>query len=720
METHLEGTCEKVIFSNPANNFCVVQVRTVDGRLVVAVGAMPALVQAERLVAEGRWVDSGRWGNRFEVQKFQVLPPEGGDGILRFLSSGVLPGIGEEMARRLVLAFGDGFFDVMETDPQRILEVPGIGRKRLKAMEAAWAARAEERNSLVYLYGLGLSAGVIRRLMKAYGNMAPRVVKNDPYRLVRDVWGIGFLTADNIGRAAGVARDDPKRVGAGVLHLLTEASGAGHTFLPAGRLEADAAEFLGVPPELVSETVAALVDNTDLVAERIGDLDCLYLPALARAEEALAAGLRRLRDAGQRPGRKLMTAAIAHGSAQAGVELTEAQELALRSCLEKGLTIITGGPGTGKTTILKAVVAAMEKLQLRVALCAPTGRAAKRMSEASGIPAKTIHRLLEFDPHLEDFGRNEDRPLDQDAVIVDEVSMIDLQLMSSLVEALRPDSRLILVGDKHQLQSVGPGSVLRDLIACGLFPVVTLDVVHRQAARSSIVRNSHRVLQGQELVFDEGSGDLFFVERDDPVKARDTIVNLLLERIPRTFSLDPVDDVQVITPMYKGELGADSLNRALQAALNPDDGQGLKHGSTVFRRRDKVMQVRNNYEKEVFNGDIGRVLECMKGAPGLLVDFAGRRVLLENDELDDLVLGYAVTVHKAQGSEYPGVLLVIHSQHHVMLKRNLLYTALTRGRKLAVIVGRRSSLARALGNDLTAARWSGLEIRLRDGLPSKG
>ena len=711
----ITGTVEKLVFSNPGNGYTVLHLRDNSGNRVTAVGTMPPLEDGAAVTVSGRWVENARFGRQFEVATVAVKAPEGVDGLLKYLTSGAIPGIGREMATRLLAHFGPDLARVLDDEPDRLMEVSGIGPKRKVAIAEGWQRQSATRTSMLYLYGLGLGSGVIHKLMKTYGPMAPQVVKSNPYRLVKDIWGIGFLTADAIGRAVGIEKDSPKRIRAGLSYMLAEASGQGHVYLPKELLVGQATPFLEVDEAAVKEGLAGLLEEGDLVEAGPEEDHWLYSPRMAEAETRLADNLLRLARTHRPLPTRSLDLAVEAGADDAGVQLTEAQELALRSCLEKGLTIITGGPGTGKTTLLKAVVTAMGRLSLDCTLCAPTGRASKRMSEATGVPAKTIHRLLEFDPKAEVFGRNEERPLEHDAVIVDEVSMIDLPLMDSLLRAIRDRCRLILVGDPNQLQSVGPGAVLADCMSSGAFPVVTLDIVHRQAQESSIIRSSHRILRGENPELDEKGGDLFFVEREDAAKARDTIVTLVTQRIPESFGLNPVNDIQVLTPMYRGELGADSLNEALQAALNPGEG-GVRRGQFLFRRGDKVMQIRNNYEKEVFNGDIGRVVEYDQAGSSLLVDFGGKPVLFEEDSLDELTLAYAVTVHKSQGSEYPAVVLALHSQHFIMLRRNLLYTALTRGRKLVVMVGRRQSLYRAVKNDDAGVRYSGLAWRIKRSL----
>jgi exodeoxyribonuclease V alpha subunit len=723
MAETITGAVERIIFHNPENGYTVLLVQPDrEGRCVTAVGAMPPVEEGQTLRLAGAWVRNERFGRQFAVERTELVLPDSAEGIQRYLSSGLIKGFGKEMAKRLVEAFGEDTLRILEEEPERVREVRGIGKKRAAQIKTAWQSHSAQRKNLIFLYGLGLATGTALKVLKQYGDQVERLVRANPYRMVRDVRGIGFTTADRVGRAVGIGMEDPVRVRAGVQHVLEEGTGQGHVYLPKELLITQSVGFLEVDQVLVEECLAELVRKGLVVSQLAADGDdAIYAPHLAEAEDRLAELLVRLASQTRELHPALRARGLEAGSQKAGVALTEEQEEAVEQALGRGLTVITGGPGTGKTTVLKAVIHALHASGDSVALCAPTGRAAKRMSEATGFPAKTIHRLLEYDPSSGGFARDEANPLLVDVVIVDEVSMIDLLLMTSLVAAVPDEGRLVLVGDRFQLQSVGPGSVLRDVVESHRFPVVTLATVHRQAAESQIIQSSHRILAGARPAFPPPgeTGDCFFVARDDPEAARESVVELLRERIPGVFGLDPLKDVQVITPMYRGALGADSLNRALQAALNPGDG-GLRRGDHVFRVGDKVMQIRNNYEKEVFNGDIGRIRALDEKDLTLMVDFGGRMVSYDQDDLDDLVLAYAITVHKSQGSEYPGVVLVMHTQHYVMLRRNLLYTALTRGRRLVVLVGNERALIRAVRNDETGVRYTRLRDRMEYHFDQRG
>ncbi len=715
MAETITGAVERIIFHNPENGYTVLLIQPDQaGRVVTAVGAMPPIEEGQTLRLEGGWVKNERFGRQFAVERTELVLPESTEGILRYLSSGLIKGFGKEMARRLVDRFGVETLEILEDDPGRVREVRGIGKKRAAQIRTSWHAHSAQRKSLIFLYGLGLATGTALKVLKQYDDQVERTVRANPYRMVREIRGVGFMTADRVGRAVGIGVEDPVRIRAGLQHVLEEGTSQGHVYLPKELLITQTTGFLEVDQVLVEEALAGLVTKGFVISQPAADGDdAIYMPRLAEAEDRLAELLVRLATRSHQLHPALRARGLEEGSRHAGVELTEEQEEAVEQALQRGLSVITGGPGTGKTTILKAVIHALRASGDSVALCAPTGRAAKRMSEATGFPAKTIHRLLEYDPFSNGFGRDEANPVLADVVIVDEVSMIDLLLMTALLDAIPEEGRVVLVGDRFQLQSVGPGCVLRDVVEARRFPVVTLNTVHRQAAESQIVQSSHRILSGARPAFPPAGedGDCFFVARDDPEAARDSVVELIRERIPGVFHLDPLRDVQVITPMYRGILGADSLNRALQEALNPGKG-GLRKGEQVFRSGDKVMQVRNNYEKEVFNGDIGTIRALNEKDLTIAVDFGGRMVGYVSDDLDDLVLAYAITVHKSQGSEYPGVILVMHTQHYVMLRRNLLYTAFTRGRRLVVLVGNERALARAVRNDETGVRYTRLRDRM--------
>jgi len=635
----------------------------------------------------------------------------------KYLGSGLIKGIGPEFATRVVERFGIETLELLDRDPGRISEVPGIGPARARAIRAAWSAQREVRKVMVFLQGYGVSPAFAARIYKKYGAAAIARVRENPYRLAFDVWGIGFLSADKLAAALGVARDAPSRAEAGVRHVLDEEGGNGHVYVPRPRLGQRAAALLDLPEDAVDAAIDRLAKTGDVALDASVVEDArapaVYEAGLYRAEAALAAGLRKLLA---EPSPKLeidQDRALAWYEKEAGIALARQQAEAVRTALGAKVAVITGGPGVGKTTIVRGIVSILGKKGVSVALAAPTGRAAKRLSDATGVPASTLHRLLEWRPAEASFARSAARPLEADVVIVDEASMVDVRLGADLVGALPPSTRLVLVGDVDQLPSVGPGTVLADVIASGAVPVVRLTEIFRQAAESLIVVNAHRIHDGDMPELGAGAGaerDFFFLEEDDPARAAALIRDLVATRLPRRYHLAP-HEIQVLSPMHRGELGAGNLNQLLQEALTTG-AAGVDRGARSLRLGDKVMQVRNDYDKEVWNGDSGVIERIDQEAETLTIRFDDRSVEYGLDELDTLTLAYAATVHKSQGSEYPAVVIPVHTQHYVMLQRNLLYTAVTRGKRLVVLVGSRKALSLAVRNADVAARCSGLAPRL--------
>ncbi|MFP4058780.1 MAG: ATP-dependent RecD-like DNA helicase [Candidatus Brocadiia bacterium] len=717
----LEGSVERVVYASPEGTYAVARLRPEGARQpVTVVGKLVELREGEMLRLEGRWACHKRYGRQFEVERYQAVAPASAAGIERYLASGLVPGIGPELARRLVRHFGARTLEVIEGEPQRLREVEGIGPKRQKEVAAAYAAQKGLREVMVLLGQYGLSPTVAAKIHEAYGDAAVDLVRRNPYRLAADIAGVGFRTADRIAGRMGIAPDSPQRAAAGVVHALQQLGDEGHVCVPQDELVAEASRVLEMPPEKVEAAVESQVHNERLVRDdRLPDRP-VYLPPLYAAETGVAARLAGLArtEAAFPPIRA--ERALQWVRQRVGIALSEGQEQALRAAVGGKLTVITGGPGVGKTTVLRCLVAIFEARRLRVALGAPTGRAAKRLAEATGAEAKTIHRLLKFQPRTHQFAINERNPLAADVVIVDEASMLDVLLTYHLARALPPQAVLVLVGDVDQLPSVGPGSVLRDIIASGVAAVVRLTEIFRQAATSLIVTNAHRVNNGLMPHLRKTPGaerDFFFLRRGEPQEAADTILELCARRLPERYRLDPIGDIQVIAPMHRGAVGAQTLNARLQQRLNP---QGEEHavGGRSFRVGDKVMQVRNNYEKDVYNGDLGRVAEVLPDAGEVVVRIDQRQVVYAVPELDEIVPAYAITVHKSQGGEYPAVVVPILTQHYMMLQRNLLYTALTRGRRLVVVVGTEKAIAIAVRNDRIQQRHSRLRERLAEALPT--
>jgi exodeoxyribonuclease V alpha subunit len=708
--TELRGTLERITYESPDGAFVVARLAPdAGGPSVPVVGDLGGLIAGEAVVVAGTWEEHPRHGRQLRVARALPVVPATRRGIERYLGSGLVAGIGAAMATRLCDHFGADVLDVAERHPERLTEVPGIGKKRAAAIADAIRGQRIVRDVMVFLEGHGVSPALATRLYQRYGDAAIVVVRQHPYRLAREVSGIGFATADRIARAQGFREDAPERLEAGVLHVLAEAEDEGHTYLPAPELAERAAAMLGAERQACDRALDALREARHVVVEPGADGDAVFAPALDRAEAQLAAHLLRLRAAGARA---KPPAAVDLG------QLSEGQRRAVVAAGRDPVVVLTGGPGTGKTTCVRTIVGAFEQARLHVALCAPTGRAAKRLSEATGRPASTVHRLLEYGPDGH-FQRAAANPLEADLVVCDEASMLDVGLARSLAAAVPAGSTLLLCGDAHQLPSVGAGNVLGDVIRSGRFPVVELTEIFRQAGGSRIVTNAHRIHRGElpepsppQL----GAGDFYVIPCDDPVRARDVVVRLCVERIPQAFGLHPQRDVQVLTPMHRGEAGTESLNRALQEALNPArPGRGeVRTRNRTLRVGDKLMQTRNDYERDVYNGDLGEVTAV--GPDGALtVEFDGRPVTYGSDELGSLEHAFAMSVHKSQGSEYPAVVVVLLPQHYVMLQRNLLYTAVTRARRLVVLVGAERSIRRAVQNAETQRRYTRLAERLRAG-----
>ncbi|HET6204219.1 MAG TPA: ATP-dependent RecD-like DNA helicase [Planctomycetota bacterium] len=722
----LEGTVERIVFRNPETHYTVLRVRVSGRGEATVVGALPSLAGGESIRIGGEWETDRRFGDQFRARTCEVLPPSSAEGIRRYLGSGFVQGIGPVLARRLVARFGAGTLQVIAEEPARLREVAGIGEKRAGGIERALAAHRSVAEILSFLQGHGVGAAQALRIHRRYGEEAVRRIRENPYRLATEVQGVGFKTADALAAHLGIAGDSPERATAGVLHVLREAAADGHTCLPFPDLLGRAGRLLETPEERIREAIRSGIETSDLVVEGRpllpstspgGEEDRrVFLRSLHTSELGTALALRRLLEAPPSPP-LAGAAAVEQAAAAGGIALSTPQRAAAVLALREPVSVLTGGPGVGKTTLVRLLVEVARRNGIRVLLASPTGRAARRLSEVAGAPASTVHRLLGFDPGSGRFARDNRHPLEADLVVVDETSMLDVVLAYHLLRATRPPTRVLLAGDADQLPSVGPGNVLRDLAASGRVPVSRLDEIFRQRSDSSIVANAHRILRGEMPVFapkGRGLSDFYFVERADPADVLSTVRRILVERIPKAFRLDPRRDVQVIAPMYRGEVGVDNLNRALRDALNPR-GPALEAGGRLFRVGDRVIALRNDYEKEVFNGDTGRVAAVEPERGALVVQFEDRAVPYERADLEDLAPAYAVSVHRAQGSEYPAVVVPLVTSHYLLLRRSVLYTAVTRARRLVVLVGSRRALSLAVRNDAEVRRHSLLAERLRLG-----
>jgi exodeoxyribonuclease V alpha subunit len=711
----LEGTVERISFADPASHYAVLRLKVKGARHpATVVGALAAVQEGEQLHLKGKYEIHPKYGEQFRAVWWYSVLPATVAGIKKYLASGLVKGIGGEMAQRLVAHFGAQTLEVIDNHSDRLLEVPGLGPKRLAQIRGAWQGQKEIREVMVSLQGLGVSLGMATKIYQQYGARAVEVLTTNPYQLALDIQGLGFLTADRLASRLNLDPLAPARLAAGLLHVLDTLAGEGHVYVPEEQLLRQTRELLRVATEPLAVALQGLAREDRVVIDALPEGPGVYKKIAWAAETGVARMLGHLLSTpGSTPPLHLADL-VAQVQQNRGLELAPEQAQAVAAALKEKVLVITGGPGTGKTTIVSCILDLYQGLGSRVLLMAPTGRAAKRLSEATGGEASTIHRALEFSPQTGGFRRCPTDPLKAQVVVVDETSMVDIYLMHHLLRAVPGGARLILVGDAHQLPAVGPGNVLKDLMASGVIPVAHLTQIYRQARESLIVVNAHRINQGEYPVLPKyfGKTDFVFLELEEPQALQQRLLDLVAQELPRRYGFNALKDLQVITPMHRGPLGIQTLNHLLQERLNARSETWIWAGRTC-RRGDKVMQLRNNYYKEVFNGDIGQILGVAGETGQLLVNFEGRVVPYDPGEREEITLAYAITVHKAQGNEFPAVLLVLTTHHYLLLQRNLLYTGITRGRRLVVLLGSKKALGMAISNDKPIRRYTYLGPRLR-------
>ncbi len=721
----LQGQIERITFTSEETGYTVAKIKVYGRRdLVTIIGNIINPTPGEIIKMKGEWGNHPKYGEQFKIVFCQTTTPASVHGIEKYLGSGLIKGIGPVMAKRIVKMFKEKTLEIIESEIDRLAEVEGIGLKRIGMIRKAWEEQKEIREVMIFLQSHGVSSGYAAKIYKQYGNEAIKIVRENPYRLATDIFGIGFITADKIAEKMGFAKDSELRAAAGILYVLHELTDEGHVYYPYEPLILKCKEMLEIDQDIIVKALGTVVADKQIVVEGIiqdpvefqENNKAVYLASYHIAEKNLATRLRALVNAPQAIRKIDSGKAVQWVQEKLSITLAEKQIEAVHCAAINKVMVITGGPGTGKTTIINAILKIFSAIKTKIMLAAPTGRAAKRMSEATGFEAKTIHRMLEYNMRKRGFQKNEESPLDCDLLIVDEASMIDTLLMHHLLKAIPVTATFIMVGDVNQLPSVGAGNVLKDIIDSGILPVVQLNEIFRQAKESSIIVNAHKINEGIIPNFNssqEKLDDFYFIHQEDPQQALEMIIKLVKERIPKRFGFDSVNDIQVLTPMHRGTVGAGNLNIELQKALNPGE-DGVLRGGRLFRIHDKVMQIVNNYDKEVYNGDIGRITSIDEEAKEVKVRIDEREVSYDYTDLDELVHAYAVSVHKSQGSEYPVVVIPVLTQHYVLLQRNLLYTGVTRGKKLVVLVGTKKAIAIAVQNNKTEKRYTLLQIRLKE------
>ena len=713
-EKNIRGVLEKIVFKNPDSGYMVGRIRTGDDELVTVVGKVFELQCGEELEIQGSWIVNKKYGKQFEITKVKAHTPSTTVGIENYLGSGLIKGVGPVMAKKIVEKFGKKTLDVLDDDPEKLSGIEGIGQKRIKQIIKSWQKHKNIREVMIFLQSYGISSNYSAKIYNTYGENTVSVIKINPYRLAEDIFGIGFKIADDIALKVGIPKDSIFRIKAGIIYLLHRAEDNGHCFLPAEEILTVSSDFLGADLSIINNAIGELQEEEKIIIVKDGEGNKIYLSSLYHSEVFVSKKILELSDTDDnkdnQTGRESLYRRLINEMADAdGILLDEIQVNAIIMALTERIMIITGSPGTGKSTILNFIIKILEREKKKFMMAAPTGRASKRMTETTGRESKTIHRLLNFNPKLNKFLKNEDNPIDADIIIIDEASMLDIRLMRNLLSAIKIDSSLIFVGDIDQLPSVGPGYVLGDLIRSGTVPVCELKKIYRQEGQSQIIRNAHKVRDGQfPYIKNKDSEDFFFLEKNDPEEAVNLILHLLSNKIPSSFGMDPLKDVQVLVPTNKGVCGVINLNSRIQEMLNPGS-TGLLHGNRWFRVGDKVIQLKNNYNKDIYNGDIGIITSIDMELKEASIDYDGRKVDYSFYEMDEINHSYAISIHKSQGSEFKCVIIPLLTSHYMLLQRNLLYTALTRARELAILVGSKKAIGMAVNKNIVEKRYTSLK-----------
>ncbi|MFC2159475.1 ATP-dependent RecD-like DNA helicase [Actinomycetota bacterium] len=717
-EINIRGVLEKIVFKNPDSGYMVGRIRLDDDELVTVVGKVFELQCGEELEIQGSWIVNKTYGKQFEIKKVKAYTPSTTVGIENYLGSGLIKGVGPVMAKKIVEKFGKKTLDILDNDPETLSGIEGIGKKTIEQIIRSWQKHKKIREVMIFLQSYGISNNYAAKIYNTYGENTVSVIKINPYRLAEDIFGIGFKTADDIALKVGIPVDSIFRIKAGIIYLLHRAENNGHCFLPAEEIMTISSDFLGADLSIINNATDELQKEEKIITVKDGDGDKIYLSSLYRSEVFVSKKILELNDIDDnkdnRTGRESLYRKLVNEMADAdGVLLDEIQVNAIIMALTERIMIITGSPGTGKSTILNFIIKILEKEKKKFMMAAPTGRASKRMTETTGRESKTIHRLLNFNPKLNKFLKDEDNPIDADIIIIDEASMLDIRLMRNLLSAIKGNSSLIFVGDIDQLPSVGPGYVLGDLIKSGTVPVCELKKIYRQEGQSQIIRNAHKVRDGEfPYIKNKDSDDFFFLEKNDPEEAVNLILHLLTDRVPSSFGMDPLKDVQVLVPTNKGVCGVINLNSRIQEVLNPVS-TGLLHGNRWFKIGDKVIQLKNNYDKDIYNGDIGIISSIDMELKETSIDYDGRKVEYSFYEMDEINHSYAISIHKSQGSEFKCVIIPLLTSHYMLLQRNLLYTALTRARELAILVGSKKAIGMAVNKNIVEKRYTNLKELIR-------